>query len=126
MGASSPAASQLHQVFNRSSMSNAAVFQLQQFLTHKRRPEQRLSTPRGRRVQEARSWSGTGTTSNRAGGDKAAEADLDCSADRGSAGGGAAAPVDLGASLVDAADDGYPSDGSDGDLDVSLASLRCR
>lgn len=70
-------------------------------------------------TQEARSWSNTGTTSNGPG-KKAGEAELDFSATKGdNTGGGASAPLDLGASLVDApADDDYASDSDEDDTDV--------
>lgn len=74
-----------------------------------------------RHTQEARSWSNTGTTSN--GPDKkAGEAELDFSATKGDGkGGGASPPLDLGASLVDAPADDYPSDSDEDDADVRSA-----
>jgi len=73
--------------------------------------------------KEARSWSNTGTTSNGPG-KKAGEAELDFSATKGdNTGGGASAPLDLGASLVDApADDDYASDSDEDDTDAPAAS----
>lgn len=73
--------------------------------------------------QEARSWSHTGGTSNAGHDKKAGQAELDFSANRFDEGGEGGAPLDLGASLVDAAEDEDFSESDDEEADVSTPCL---